>query len=58
MLLEAELGGPWQDFYSELSPRPIAAASLGQVWLTSMCLLCTGALQESKAHLGKRMSAV
>ncbi len=31
LLLEAELGGPWTDFYSELSPKPIAAASLGQV---------------------------
>lgn len=31
LLLEAELGGPWTDFYSELTPKPIAAASLGQV---------------------------
>lgn len=30
--LEAELGGPWQDIYAELSPEPIAAASLGQVY--------------------------
>ncbi|CAK7336236.1 unnamed protein product [Dovyalis caffra] len=31
-LLEEELGQPWQDIYSELSPSPIAAASLGQVY--------------------------
>ncbi|KAE8772418.1 hypothetical protein D1007_55630 [Hordeum vulgare] len=31
-LLEEELGRPWQDIYSELSPSPIAAASLGQVY--------------------------
>lgn len=31
LLLEAELGGPWADFYSELTLKPIAAASLGQV---------------------------
>ena len=30
-VIEAELGAPWQEFYSELSPDPIAAASLGQV---------------------------
>lgn len=30
--LEAELGRPWQDIYAELSPEPIAAASLGQVY--------------------------
>nr|CAB3451492.1 unnamed protein product [Digitaria exilis] len=30
-LLEEELGQPWQAIYSELSPSPIAAASLGQV---------------------------
>lgn len=32
LLLEAELGGPWTTFYSELSETPIAAASLGQVY--------------------------
>ncbi|KAM0920451.1 hypothetical protein ACQ4PT_007507 [Festuca glaucescens] len=31
-LLEEELGKPWQEIYSELSPSPIAAASLGQVY--------------------------
>ncbi|KAL3620061.1 hypothetical protein CASFOL_034973 [Castilleja foliolosa] len=31
-LLEEELGQPWQNVYSELSPSPIAAASLGQVY--------------------------
>ncbi|KAK3155643.1 hypothetical protein QOZ80_2BG0205850 [Eleusine coracana subsp. coracana] len=31
-LLEEELGRPWQEIYSELSPSPIAAASLGQVY--------------------------
>lgn len=30
-LLEQELGAPWTTFYSELTPEPIAAASLGQV---------------------------
>ena len=30
-LLEKELGAPWPTFYSELTPEPIAAASLGQV---------------------------
>ncbi|CAH8261631.1 unnamed protein product [Arabidopsis lyrata] len=31
-LIEEELGKPWHDIYSELSPSPIAAASLGQVY--------------------------
>ncbi|KAJ4783116.1 Protein kinase superfamily protein [Rhynchospora pubera] len=31
-LLKEELGQPWQEIYSELSPSPIAAASLGQVY--------------------------
>lgn len=30
-LLESELGRPWQEIYAELTPEPIAAASLGQV---------------------------
>ncbi|KAK8652428.1 hypothetical protein V6N13_126461 [Hibiscus sabdariffa] len=30
-LIEEELGQPWQEIYSELSPLPIDAASLGQV---------------------------
>lgn len=30
--IEEELGKPWQEIYSELSPSPIAAASLGQVY--------------------------
>ncbi|CAN1242647.1 Uncharacterized protein sll0005 [Linum perenne] len=31
-LVEEEFGQPWQNVYSELSPSPIAAASLGQVY--------------------------
>jgi len=31
LLLEKELGVPWTSFFAELSPEPIAAASLGQV---------------------------
>ncbi|KAF3789536.1 Uncharacterized protein EJ110_NYTH17988 [Nymphaea thermarum] len=31
-LIEEELGCPWNEIYSELSPSPIAAASLGQVY--------------------------
>lgn len=31
-LLNSELGRPWQEVYSQLSPEPIAAASLGQVY--------------------------
>ncbi|XP_078427712.1 protein kinase superfamily protein [Wolffia australiana] len=31
-LIEEELGRPWYEIYSELSPSPIAAASLGQVY--------------------------
>ncbi|CAN6485875.1 unnamed protein product [Victoria cruziana] len=31
-LIEEELGRPWDQIYSELSPSPIAAASLGQVY--------------------------
>ncbi|CAA0839987.1 Protein kinase superfamily protein [Striga hermonthica] len=31
-LIEEELGQPWYNVYSELSPSPIAAASLGQVY--------------------------
>jgi len=30
--LEQELGKPWQEIYAELTPEPIAAASLGQVY--------------------------
>lgn len=30
-MIEQELGRPWQQVYAELTPRPIAAASLGQV---------------------------
>ena len=30
--LEQELGKPWYEIYSDLSPEPIAAASLGQVY--------------------------
>ncbi|GAB4844096.1 hypothetical protein Ancab_014061 [Ancistrocladus abbreviatus] len=31
-LIAEELGQPWHEIYSELSPSPIAAASLGQVY--------------------------
>ncbi|GAB4818789.1 hypothetical protein N2152v2_005835 [Parachlorella kessleri] len=31
-MIAAELGQPWQEIYAELSPEPIAAASLGQVY--------------------------
>jgi aarF domain-containing kinase len=31
-LIEEELGAPWPQFYSELGPEPVAAASLGQVY--------------------------
>ncbi|KAG0474732.1 hypothetical protein HPP92_014418 [Vanilla planifolia] len=31
-LIEEELGRPWHEIYSELTPSPIAAASLGQVY--------------------------
>ena len=34
-MIQQELGRPWQDVYSQLTPRPIAAASLGQVCLHS-----------------------
>lgn len=29
--IQDELGAPWQELYAELTPNPIAAASLGQV---------------------------
>lgn len=31
-VVNSELGRPWQEVYAELSPAPIAAASLGQVY--------------------------
>ena len=31
-LVESELGRPWHEIYKELTPKPIAAASLGQVY--------------------------
>jgi len=31
-VLRQELGQPWQELFAELSPQPIAAASLGQVY--------------------------
>lgn len=31
-LIETELGRPWYEVYAELTPEPIAAASLGQVY--------------------------
>ena len=33
-VVKEDLGRPWTDVYAELTPEPIAAASLGQV---SMC---------------------
>jgi predicted unusual protein kinase regulating ubiquinone biosynthesis (AarF/ABC1/UbiB family) len=30
--IEEELGAPWNEVYAELSPKPVAAASLGQVY--------------------------
>lgn len=30
--IEAELGRPWNEIYAQLSPEPVAAASLGQVY--------------------------
>ena len=32
-MIQQELGRPWQEVYSQLTPKPIAAASLGQVYL-------------------------
>ena len=32
-LIAQELGQPWHELYADLSPRPIPAASLGQVKL-------------------------
>ncbi len=43
-LIESELGAPWHKLYAELSPEPIAAASLGQVRLLASLLLPEGAL--------------
>jgi aarF domain-containing kinase len=31
-VLADELGAPWYEIYAELTPEPIAAASLGQVY--------------------------
>eukprot|EP00741_Cyanophora_paradoxa_P012956 tig00020660_g12512.t1 len=31
-MIEEDLGRPWQEVFSELSPEPVAAASLGQVY--------------------------
>ena len=39
-LIAQELGQPWHELYADLSPRPIAAASLGQVKLS--LLSCQG----------------
>lgn len=40
-VVRQELGMPWQEAFAELSPEPIAAASLGQVYRgklhTGMC---------------------
>jgi hypothetical protein len=36
-LLEEELGKPWQEIYSELSPSPIAA---GNYIKEDLCILC------------------
>lgn len=40
-MIQQELGRPWQDVYSQLTPRPIAAASLGQVRLNSCNMVFT-----------------
>ena len=43
-LIESELGRPWQEVYAELTPEPIAAASLGQVTAAAgsvrLCCVC------------------
>lgn len=39
-MVQQELGRPWQEVYSQLTPRPIAAASLGQV--SSCCYALLG----------------
>lgn len=31
-MIQDELGAPWYEIYAELTPEPIAAASLGQVY--------------------------
>nr|XP_018680319.1 PREDICTED: uncharacterized protein LOC103998790 [Musa acuminata subsp. malaccensis] len=47
-LIEEELGQPWCKIYSELTPSPIAAASLGQVY--KGCLKETGELVAVKVQ--------
>lgn len=39
-MIEQELGRPWQDIYVELTPEPIAAASLGQVRWRALAAGC------------------
>lgn len=34
--LESELGGPWQKFFYDISPEPVAAASLAQVYKATL----------------------
>lgn len=36
MLLQAELGGKASQFFSKISPAPVAAASLGQVYRATL----------------------
>ena len=35
-ILEKELGGPKEEFFSEITPEPVAAASLGQVYRATL----------------------
>lgn len=41
-LLEAELGQPPQNLFSEITPEPVAAASLGQVCSIPYYCCCSG----------------
>lgn len=56
-VIEEELGRPVSEVYSELSPEPVAAASLGQVLLCgdthdSVWGCC---LDDQRMHCGRRM---
>ena len=53
MLMEKELGAPWTAFFSELSPEPIAAASLGQVRTCCMQPAGTRAAAAGRSALGR-----